>query len=716
MPQKNLRSLCDTALLGGLGTGCLKFRKDASNEFSGIVKTSNGNVSDKTPSNLNPLSFFAAAKFDGKKDFTCVSLKGSKEQNENLKGCSPVKEFKQNFPFTNITFDTEKLKGVAISLEAFNPTIPHNAIDSAIPAAFFEFTISNNTDVNATVSLCACLKSFFSAGKSEYGYDIRSGTSYTILSESSRSVSVRRKGSMCIATDSAHFTYETTGDLTAENFFEHFCEKDGFLSDNEQNNAEEPIRNISAMLSCHAVINPCSEAKIRFIVAWSFPYSSDRAMGYAERNHYYHYFPDVLSCATYCIDHFERLKKESALMRSFIESSCMPENVRDMLRFLMGSIKSPYIRRDSMGTLSGIPENNTEVCHSAITFTLDYLFPGIAATSAEQALRGLIYAKGKSDETGDFMPSAYDTDCSAEQIYSRLMMIIRLYSNYRRRSELKFFSENWVDIAYMADILCRTALHYDMSCPEFMKVYPAVLCTLKAMIDISDVLCDKKRGIYYLDLFNCAKSAFEIFINSKNPNMGRYLLSTQFIAGFMCGMKLYSDDAIDFAVNNTQFSDGDIDFYTCASLARYGYTDVSLNTLETLLEKDMPVSEQKLYDIAMQCCVMIPAFSGFDYDKNKMTVSFCPHDASSDSEGVFKSFISFDGAYGYVEQGIDYIEILLRSGEVKVRKFICSHRPYKAMYAGRIWYCDIERNTVTLDSNLAVTKSKKLTMLIDITK
>ena len=173
---------------------------------------------------------------------------------------------------------------------------------------------------------------------------------------------------------------------------------------------------------------------------------------------------------------------------------------------------------------------------------------------------------------------------------------------------------------------------------------------------------------------------------------------------------------IDFAVNNTSFTDGDIDFYTCAALAKYGYVDLSLQALQSLFEKDMSVSEQKLYDIAMQSCVMIPSFSGFDYDKNKMTVSFCPHDASSDDEGIFKSFISFDGAYGYVEQGIDYIEILLQSGEVKVRKFNCSHRPYKAMYAGRMWYCDIDRNTVTLDSNLAVTKSKKLTMLIDLTK
>ncbi|MBQ8758627.1 MAG: hypothetical protein IJZ20_02945, partial [Clostridia bacterium] len=87
-----------------------------------------------------------------------------------------------------------------------------------------------------------------------------------------------------------------------------------------------------------------------------------------------------------------------------------------------------------------------------------------------------------------------------------------------------------------------------------------------------------------------------------------------------------------------------------------------------------------------------------------------------DDDKNFRGFISFDDAYGFVEQGIDYIEIQLVLGEIKVKSFICSHKPYKAMYAGRIWNCDIDGNVVILDSNMTVSKIKKLTMLIDITK
>ena len=99
-----------------------------------------------------------------------------------------------------------------------------------------------------------------------------------------------------------------------------------------------------------------------------------------------------------------------------------------------------------------------------------------------------------------------------------------------------------------------------------------------------------------------------------------------------------------------------------------------------------------------------------------MVLSFKPEDTLSDEDKTFTGFISFDEAYGFVEQGIDYIEIKLLTGEIKVKKFICSHKPFRVMYAGRYHNCEIEGNTVVLESNMTVTKNKKLTVLIDITK
>ena len=712
MPTKALSDIKDTLLLGGLATGCVKLKSDMSNEFSGFVKSNVKEYTDKTPANKNPFSFIVGAKFDGEEKFR-ASMLGSFDKAVPM---MKVSDFNQKYPFADIKFAGKKLKDIDISLSAFNPCIAHNPIDSAIPSAFFEFTLKNNSDRNAMVSLCTVLKSFFSAGKTSFGYDKVSGTSYMALTEASRSVAARRRGSMCIATDSTDFTYETERDESVSFFYKKFCRNDGFLSCDAGIGSDAGVKNVSAMLSCHVRIPAGKEKKVRIFLSWCFPYCGDGLVGSADKNYYFHYFPDVLGCASYSVSHFDRLKKESTAFMNMIQKSSLPVKTKALLGNYLKGIKSPYILRDGGGTLMNIPECNTEFCLAPFSFTLEYLFPGITESTTVKSIKNLIYAKGKSPESGEFLPFAYETDCKPVQIYSRLMLILRLYRMYRSRSNLKFFSENWVDIAYMADMLCRTALNAKMTNEEFISVCPAAVCTMKAMIIVADILVDKKRSIYFLDLYNCARKALNSFVEEKAEGVASQILKGQYLAETSCGLKLYSADVLDRAVSGLDVSSEYSDFFTCASLIKLGYMDKAEKIMENLLARKIANYEGELCEKATQCGVLIPAFSGFDYDKNSMTLSFKPEDRLCNEDKIFTGFISFDEAYGFVEQGIDYIELKLVSGEIKVKNFICSHKPFKVMYAGRYHNCDIEGNTVVLESNMVVTKNKKLTVLIDITK
>lgn len=712
MPVKALADIKNTAFLGGLGTGCLKLTKDMTTEFAGLVKSSAKEYSDKTPANVNPVSFIAGVKFDGENKFKAAAL-GSFE---NTLPSVPAVDFELCFPFVKASFSGKKIKGIDISFSAFSPCIIHNPIDSAIPAAFFDFDIENTTDSGAIVSLCTVMKSFFSVGKSAFGYEPVSGTSYVAVSEGSRSVAARRRGSLCIATDSTDFTYETDRDESLSYFYKRFCGCDGFLSDNAEIGGDVGVKNISAMLASHLRVNAHSSASVRVIVTWCFPYCGDGTPTYAERNYYYHYLPDILSCATYCVTHFDRLKKGSLSLGDYIYKTNLPETVKKTLGTYMNAVKSPYILRDSLGVLMGIPECASESCVSPFSALLEYLFPGITHQSAVSAMKKLIYARGKSPESGEFMPSAYDTDCTPGQIYARLMLILRLYRHYRSSSELKFFSENWVDIAYMADVLCRTALNCKMETEDVIRVYPAVICTMKVMMDVAEVLADKKRKMYYLDLYSCARSFLKGFVDDNTVKVAPQILKGQYLATVCCGMHIYDDETVKNAVDAVDVLSPSVDFFVCAALEAFGCREKCEKAIDAIHTKRIASAEHELYETAVQCGLLIPAFSGFDYDKNSMTISFRPDDDLCDEDKTFRGFISFDGAYGYVEQGIDYIEIILLSGEIKVKRFICSHKPYKVMYGGRLWSCDIDGNTVTLDSNLAVSREKKLTLLIDITK
>lgn len=712
MPTKALSDIKNTVLLGGFATGCMKLKDDMSNEFSGLVKSSVKEYTDKTPTNKNALAFIAGVKLDGEEKFKGAVLGSYDKAVPALK----VSEFNKEFPFTQIGFSGKKIKDVDISLTAFNPCIVHNPIDSAIPAAFFEFTFRNNTDKNATVSLCTVLKSFFSAGKSSFGYDTVSGTSYVALSECSKSVAARRRGSICLATDSTDFTYETERSESLSFFYKKFCAHDGFLNNNAEIGADNGVKDISAMLSCHVRISAGKEKKMRIVASWCFPYCGDGLSVSAEKNYYFHYFPDVLGCASYSVSHFKRLKKESCFLKDIIYGTNMPDKVKNTLGTYLDGIKSPYVLRDGSGVLMNIPECNTEFCLAPFSAALEYLFPGVTAPTTVKSIRNLIYAKGKSPDSGEFLPFAYEPDCNAERVYSRLMLILRLYRNYRTSADLKFFSENWVDIAYMADMLCRTVLTVKPEKEEFISIYPAAVCALKAMMDVADVLADKKRRIYFLDLYNCVRNTLKEFAKENAAYVPAQILKGQYLAKTSCGMKLYEDEVIEKAVQSLDVTNVYADFFTCASLVTLGYTDKALQITDSYTTRKIAHYEGELCEKATQCAVLIPAYSGFDYDINSMTLSFNPEDSLCNDQKEFCGFVSFHDAYGFVEQGIDYIELKLLSGEVKVKNFICSHKPYKAMYAGRMWNCDIEGNTVTLDNNMSVTKTKKLTVLIDITK
>ncbi len=112
----------------------------------------------------------------------------------------------------------------------------------------------------------------------------------------------------------------------------------------------------------------------------------------------------------------------------------------------------------------------------------------------------------------------------------------------------------------------------------------------------------------------------------------------------------------------------------------------------------------------------IHGISGFEYDAAKKHIGFYP-----DSEGcpldtgdTFRCFFCTPTGYGYVEEGIDYVEINLLHGTLTLRSFGVPRIPRLVQYGGRNWRFTNENLNCILDSDLEVTPNKKLTILIDI--
>ncbi len=739
--------LKQTAFLGGLGTGCLKLDQNGSTQFAGLAKTTLRRAHPGEDS--DPVSFAICVTKDGDGNasghgahFALLKAPESDSTPTSVNLPRAAIRFEKRFPFASFSFD-RAITEVAVQMTAFNPTILHNSVDSGIPAAFFEFTLTNPTSTGLTVSLCALLKSFSNSGKATLGYDTAQGVFYTEIAEHAKGVSARRRGSLAIATNEPNFTYEVLSETENNVFFEHFRENAGFLSNRAPTDA---AKHMAALVASHVHLDAGETQSVRYLVAWNYPYLAESPAKGEEKNYYCHYFSDIRGCVSYCFSHFDRLWKESLFLReTLFEKANLPAALRECIECSLECVKDPALRRDAAGILKGTSggiaeEGSGSDQTPSVSVALEALFPGITTPTATVSLKNLMLAKGKEYDSEVFVPTAYDTDCSPGELCIRFFMIMRLYYAYKTGSDLRFVAENFVDIACMVDVLCDSAERIpDDDADKFFEVYAAMLPTLMAMIRVSDILRDKKRKAAYTERLEKNRARFEAQGESFGEKYPLRVLSSAFVSELMCSYTLYDmpclqrvaerlHERLDAGENIGKKQEAV--FFSAAKLVQlYAYAGYSPEVKEartravsdgiTLVKQITGRSFSKksdLYAAAMQMCALLAAFSGFAYDKNSMTLTVAPEESLLDADGLFREFVSFDGAYGYVEQGEDYIELTVLSGEVKVRQVVTSHTPYRVMYGGRFRMCDIDGKTVILDGNYTVTKEKKLTILIDTTK
>jgi len=120
------------------------------------------------------------------------------------------------------------------------------------------------------------------------------------------------------------------------------------------------------------------------------------------------------------------------------------------------------------------------------------------------------------------------------------------------------------------------------------------------------------------------------------------------------------------------------------------------------------------YARSMASYALLNAASGFKYNVYEKTVGFAPVMKFAQDDGTFRCFFCLESGYGYVEEGIDYIEINMLCGSLTVRRFDVPKRPRMVLYGGRQWKFENRENSVMLDNDLVVTPEKKLQTIIDV--
>ena len=304
---------------------------------------------------------------------------------KKLPGVEGIK-FIGEYPAARIDYSIPEFP-VEVRLEAYSPFIPLDAEDSGLPAAIFHFTIANQAAKKVEASVLMCQQNavgwddttgiegvrHHSFGGNRNRILRRPGLTAVELTNPTLPEGHPRGGEMLIAALSDDASVRAQW-VELEDIWEDF-RSDGRL-DSPKNARPSPRgRTVNAAIAAALTVEPGSEKRITFLMAWRFP---NRYVDWTQStlwlepgvqksklwlgNHYSSRFDSALATAEYVRDNLDRFDEISARFRKAMYDSSLPAPLIDAAASQISVLRSPTCFRDAEGTFYGF-----EGCHGAST-------------------------------------------------------------------------------------------------------------------------------------------------------------------------------------------------------------------------------------------------------------------------------------------------------------------------------------------------------------
>ncbi len=299
--------------------------------------------------------------------------------------------FKGEFPFASLTFSDTGFPA-EVTLTAFNPFIPQNVKDSALPAAVFDISVkSREPGVGFTV--CFTLQN---------PYGVSENTAVGI--GGAKGVFMKNAGKEKDDTDYGDMTLTCVSESTevVENWYrggwvDAMCVFWRELSEGRlhpRKYAEPGSRDVS---SVYCRLGRESSSSCRFVLTWNSPNCSNYWSGEpgAWKNRYAVLFGDSSATNDYVLREYERLKKQSEIFRDALLGVSLGGDVTSAISSALCVLKSPTVLLLEDGTFygwEGVHEKEGS-CEGTCThvwsyaYALCFLFPELERSLRECELR-----------------------------------------------------------------------------------------------------------------------------------------------------------------------------------------------------------------------------------------------------------------------------------------------------------------------------------------
>ncbi len=265
--------------------------------------------------------------------------------------------FVGTYPVARIHFSDEDLP-VSVALEAFNPMIPFDADDSAIPAAVLIYRLANRTGRAVAGSVALSMANTVGlSGPDGLGGNVNAfrraaGLAGLCMTGPRRRADDPAAGSLALAATARRVTWATDFDEPGHPFDRAQKIWDDFSADGRldgptaRTRPSAPGRTRIGMLAAEYSLRPGASTEIVFVIAWSFPVRlADWIVPRGGKpqpvaNHYARRFPDAWTAARYVAGRLGRLRRRTLAFERALLDSTLPPAVLDAVGSQMSTIRT----------------------------------------------------------------------------------------------------------------------------------------------------------------------------------------------------------------------------------------------------------------------------------------------------------------------------------------------------------------------------------------
>ena len=363
-------------------------------------------------------------------------------------------DFNGEFPIATLSFKDEKFPA-DVQMTAFNPFIPLDDKNSSIPAAFFEFSITNTFSEEMDFSIAFSVTNPFDNSINTFEDGM------ITLSNKFASNDINY-GDLTIASDCEKIEYQSywyRGQWkdSLVTFWNEFSSGKPL----KDRNYEDAGNNDTATVAAEVKIESGKTEKIRFILSWNIPNNynywnplkDENGNDVTWKNYYAVLFENSQHTAKYCLDNWENLFERTLLFKQALYTTTLNEKIIDRACASLSVLKSPTVLRLEDGSFygwEGVQEQEGScegTCQHVwnYAYALCFLFPNLERSIRNLELQYSTYDSGEMNFRLS-IPVGREKKKFRACLDGQMGTIIKIYRDWKITGDGDWLKTHWEKI------------------------------------------------------------------------------------------------------------------------------------------------------------------------------------------------------------------------------------------------------------------------------